>query len=171
MDSTEWLEKTVPSFCLLSPPARSAIKDFAVLWTIYEGQVLDTWGDVEKIKSTTKKLESQGRLSLDDPLRPAIRDFIRRYFDGDKLTSAFDRFNLNAKDRLYVETVLRANTNDEAAILSGILIMIYRLRNNFFHGTKWSFEMIDQFENFHNGNKILMAVVDMRLHSGSIRQQ
>jgi hypothetical protein len=174
MDPTEWLNKTVPSFCSLSASERAAIKDFAVLWTIYEGRVLDTRGDVDKIKYTTKKLKSQGRLSLDNPLRFAIRDFTRRYFDGFELTSAFHDLLLSSKDCPYVENVLRDNTNDEVAILSAILIIIYRLRNNFFHGTKWSYEAIDQFDNFHNANKILMAVVDMRLrdpHSGGIGRQ
>ena len=167
MDPTVWLEKNVPSFVLLPEPERAAIKDFAVLWTIYEGQVLDTSGNAETIIGAAKKLKSQGRLSL-DPLWLAIEYFTRRYFDGVELTSAFHDLDFRRNDRQdLVENVLRGNTKDDADILSAILIIIYRLRNNFFHGKKWSYGMIDHFDNFHNANEILMAVVDMQLRPRS----
>jgi len=48
----------------------------------------------------------------------------------------------SADHKELVENVLQGNTKDEADILSAILIIIYRLRNNFFHGKKWSYGIL-----------------------------
>jgi hypothetical protein len=44
MDPAVWLEKTA-GFNLLSEPERAAIRDFALLWTVYEGTVLNASGN------------------------------------------------------------------------------------------------------------------------------
>jgi hypothetical protein len=77
-----------------------------------------------------------GTLSL-EPFRPAIEHFTSRYFDGSVLTQSFHDLQLRSNDnRELVENVLRGKSSDDAEILSATLIIIYRLRNNFFHGAK-----------------------------------
>ncbi len=94
------------------------------------------------IIEAANKLKSQGRLSL-GLLWPAIGYFTKRYFDGVELTSAFQGLHFKSADhKELVENVLQGNTKDEADILSAILIIIYRLRNNFFHGKKWSYGIL-----------------------------
>lgn len=63
-----------------------------------------------------------------------------------------------------VEAVLKgenANLGDTAAAL---LIVIYRLRNNLFHGVKWAYGIRGQRENFENANALLMSALE--LHGG-----
>jgi len=42
----------------------------------------------------------------------------------------------------------------------GCLVIIYRLRNNLFHGDKWSYNLQGQYENFTKANEFLMALMD-----------
>lgn len=50
-------------------------------------------------------------------------------------------------------------------MLSAILIIVLRLPNNLFHGTKWAYGIREQLKNFQNANRILMAVMDMHRYS------
>jgi hypothetical protein len=162
-EATIWLEKTVIGFSLLSGTEREAIKDFALLWTVYEGMVLDASGSAAAIKRAVGLLKSEGRLSLDRVL-PMIRYFRDRYFDGIDLTDEFYSLHMRRNDDSnLVERVLRGKSNDDPEMLSAVLIIIYRLRNNLFHGVKWSYGIRGQLGNFQNANAVLMAAIEMHL--------
>jgi hypothetical protein len=161
--ATVWLEKTVTGFSLLSEAEREAIKDFTLLWTVYEGLVLNASGSAAAIKRAVVLLKSKGRLSLDRVL-PIISYFKDRYFDGIDLTDEFHSLHMRRNDDpILVERVLRGKSTDDSEILSAVLIIIYRLRNNLFHGVKWSYGIRGQLENFQNANAVLMAVIEMHL--------
>ena len=161
MKPAAWLEKTAPGFDLLSGSERDAIKDFSLLWTLYEGTVLQSSGSAAAIIRAVGLLKSSGRLSL-DPFRPAITYFTARYFDGSDVTDALHGLHWRPNDRReLVERVLRGKSSDDADILSALLIIVYRLRNNLFHGVKWSYGIKGQLENFRNANAVLMAAMEM----------
>jgi hypothetical protein len=142
---------------------RGAIRDFSLLWSLYEGTVLDASGSARTIVRNVNALKERGRLSL-DPIREPIEHFLWRYFDGTELTHAFGMLNLRQNDQPdLVERVVRRQSQDEAEILSAILIIVLRLRNNLFHGMKWAYGIgiRDQLKNFRSANQVLMAVMDM----------
>jgi hypothetical protein len=88
--------------------------------------------------------------------------FLERYYDGTDLTHAFHELHLRRNDHPdLVEKVIRRQSSDDAEILSAALIIVYRLRNNFFHGVKWTYGIRDQLKNFRNANDILMFVYEM----------
>jgi hypothetical protein len=53
-----------------------------------------------------------------------------------------------------VERVIRGQSSGDAEIVSAVLIIVLRLRNNLFHGVKWSYGIKGQLENFRNANII-----------------
>ena len=63
--------------------------------------------------------------------------------------------------RALVEKVLKGQSTDDTEIVSAILIIVFRLRNNLFHGVKWSYGIRGQLENFRNANNVLMSVIEM----------
>jgi hypothetical protein len=138
MDPSAWLEKNVLGFVSLSGQEREAIKDFSLLWSLYEGRILNASGSANAIIHAVNWLRGSGKFSL-EPLSPAIEYFCKRYFDGD-LTYAFQELHLRSNDhRALVEKVVQGRSSDDAEILSAILIIVFRLRNNLFHGVKWSY--------------------------------
>lgn len=54
-----------------------------------------------------------------------------------------------------------AGHNEPAAVLTALLLIVHRLRNNLFHGPKWSYGIADRRANFDNANLVLMAAMDM----------
>jgi hypothetical protein len=161
MDPTQWLEQSARGFAQLSTLERKAIGEFMLLWSHYEAEALHTEGNANAIVHAVKLLREQEKLTL-EPFRPPIEHFSNRYYDGTKLTSAFDelRLKVNAHKTL-VESVVRGQSSDEVEILSAILIIVLRLRNNLFHGTKWSYGLQGQYQNFCSANNVLMTVIDL----------
>jgi hypothetical protein len=96
------------------------------------------------------------------PFDRAIKHFVERYSDGIDLAPAFDELHLRTNDHpALVEKVVRRQSSDDAEILSAVLIIVFRLRNNLFHGVKWSYGLRGQLENFRNANDLLMSVIEM----------
>ena len=161
MDPVTWLVQRAPGFSSLSQKERKAIKDFAFLWSLYEAEVLDADGNACAIIRQVNLLRDGGKLAL-DKLRDPIAYFKHRYCDGTDLTHAFQGLKFRAENqRQLVERVVRGQASNDADVLSAMIIIVLRLRNNLFHGEKWAYGIQGQFENFRNANKILMAVIDM----------
>ena len=55
--------------------------------------------------------------------------------------------------------VLSGAATDPINELTALMFIIYRLRNNLLHGTKWMYGIRGQFDNFKNANDVLMAVL------------
>ena len=49
MRAVEWIKQTVPNFNQLAKAEIDAITDFSLLWSLYEGEVLEESGCAAKI--------------------------------------------------------------------------------------------------------------------------
>jgi hypothetical protein len=161
MDPTRWLKRSAHGFSELSREERRAIKEFALLWSFYEAKVLNCNGSVGAIVGSVAELHSQGRLYL-EPFSPAISHFRQRYWDGAQFTYAFEQLLFRPRDRRpHVESIIRGALTAPADVLSAILIIVYRLRNNLFHGPKWTYGIHGQLQNFRHANDVLMLTMEM----------
>jgi hypothetical protein len=161
MDPTRWLKQSAPGFAALSISERRAIKDFSLLWSFFECTVLNGNGNANEIIRAVRSLEQQGKLTL-EPFVGAIDYFRTRYWDGANLTDAFEGLHLRPPDRRpLVERVIRGQSIEPVDVLSAILIIVFRFRNNLFHGIKWAYGIRDQLGNFRNANDVLMATIDL----------
>ena len=57
--------------------------------------------------------------------------------------------------------VLSSATQDPDKVLKALLIIVFRLRNNFLHGEKWDYGFQGQLANFRHANDVLMFALDM----------
>jgi hypothetical protein len=161
MEPTVWLQRAEPVFCSLTPRERKAVEDFTFLWTLYEGTVLNTRASATSIFESVNDLNNQGKLIF-DPFLEASFHFRRRYYVGHSFTPSFDGLRLRKPDkRPLIERFVAGTTIDDVENLAALLIIVYRLRNNLFHGLKWVDGMSGQFENFRHANNVLMAAMDL----------
>lgn len=160
----KWLEAHAPGFAMLPGKDRGAIIEFAFLWSLFEAQILDGRASVGGIRTRVEEWRGAGTLAPD--LYAAELVYFRgRYFANGEFTYHFPHLNLRKTDAPdLVAAVLSGANADECDGVMTILVIVWRLRNNLFHGAKWAYHLQDQFENFSHANAVLQRVLERHGH-------
>lgn len=166
MDPTEFLARRVPGYANLDGDERHAIAEFSLLWPAFEGAILGTAASPSGLVEIGFKLRDAGRLDLARFAAP-LAYFRNRYWRDGAFTPEYDGLHLkhyNQQNQKLVRETLSNVPLLPENVLGGLLLVVYRLRNNLFHGVKWAYGIKGQKPNFQNACVVLMAV--MELHEG-----
>ena len=163
MDPTVWLNGNVPGFGELQPEEREAIANFALLWSLFEARCLPERGVADAIRPLVERWVVERRLDAALFAEP-LAYFRYRYFENGIQTPRFDFLRVRRKDIDFVTSVLRGDNNDPADCVATVLMIVYRLRNNLFHGAKWAYALRDQQTNFEQANSVLMNAMAIAEH-------
>lgn len=161
MSVSQWLEQRVPAFAQIGEGERMAILHFALLWSLFEAQVLDKDGNVPRIAAACNKWAERGLLKA-DTFGAELAYFRNRYFANGDVTYHFHHLNLTQAQEQQVLGVLRGTTADPVQIAVGVLTIVYRFRNNLFHGEKWGYQLQEQLSNFSHANAALMRAMELQ---------
>lgn len=153
----EWITNRAPGFAQLDESDRNAIADFSMVWSFFEDAAFGRFCNVEKIRNFASQLEAQndiGRCNINLYL-PYLK---QRYFVNGELTNHFKHLHLerSRNPKEVVEALCNENAPEKTKLI-GCLVVIFRLRNNLFHGEKWQYELQGQRNNFINATKFLMG--------------
>lgn len=158
MDPEHWLEHNAVGYDQLTLEERAAIKNFAFLWSYFEATCLKKSASASAIAQLCAEMAANGTLALRD-YEPAIGYFCKRYFKDPDTTPEYDGLRLpNDGQRNMVLKAISDKNATDVEVLAGILVIIYRLRNNLMHGEKWAYGIRGQLSNFNHANNVLMAV-------------
>ena len=84
-----------------------------------------------------------------------------RYYADGELTHHFPHLQLRPSDhRDLVQAVIEGVNDTPRDRMLALLMIVWRLRNNLFHGAKWTYELRDQRENFSHANSVLMRILE-----------
>jgi len=159
MDPATFLTQRVYGYAHLSDSERSAISDFTFLWSAMEGSVLNAAATPGALVKKCGEMALRGRLDLEH-YADSLAYFRDRYFQGGEFTHNFQQLLFRQHDRRdLVEAVLSGRENAPQEVVAALLLIVYRLRNNLFHGIKWAYGIKDQEQNFTHGSKVLMGVL------------
>jgi hypothetical protein len=107
---------------------------------------------------------SDGRLNI-TPFTPSLDHFRNRYFNRAETIAHFRGLNLRSNDSPeLVRAVLMGDNTNPADCVAVLLIIVFRLRNNLFHGVKWAYGIRGQLDNFTYANAALMAALETHGH-------
>jgi hypothetical protein len=155
-----WLRANLPGFESLSDAERNAITDFSLLWSLFEARILNTRGNVASIRAAVEDWSKEGILDA-TALDEELAYFRDRYFANGQFTHYFDGLNLNDPAVVaLVRAVIDGSDDGPTTRVAAILIIIYRYRNNLFHGVKWQYSLHGQLGNFTVANDALMKVLE-----------
>jgi hypothetical protein len=161
VNQIDWLDRYAPGLQALTPEEREAITHFSFLWTMFEGRVLSTRASANAIVKASQQWASNGLLTA-DKFGQEIAYFRDRYVEDGKFTYHFNHLHLRRNDApALVKKVLAGKASEPEEIAAAVLIIVYRFRNNLFHGVKWSYELQGQFENFTHANTALMQAIEL----------
>jgi hypothetical protein len=165
MSPIEWLCVKAPGFNKLAGEDRDAIMHFTLLWSFFEAKALCTSASANKILAVVKRWEGDGRLDV-AAFDECLVYFRGRYFRNGTATQKFFELGFRPHDKeVLVEAVLKGENTNPSDCVAALLIVVYRLRNNLFHGAKWDYDIRDQRCNFTHANAILMSAMDLHCRS------
>ena len=73
--------------------------------------------------------------------------------------------------KLEITSVLKGEIDDIEKVVRSLLAIIFRLRNNFFHGKKWVYQLQDQVDNFRMANGLIAAILTLVKQAGLIKDE
>jgi hypothetical protein len=156
-NSIDWLKNREQNFRESNTEEHLAILNFTLVWSYFEAKQLGANASAKAIQTWV-----DGIVDFDFSKFETNFDYFRgRYFVNDKFTEHFDglKFRENDKKRL-VKEIMCANTKNSKDSITALLIVVYRIRNNLFHGTKWANGINEQIENFKHATQALMAACE-----------
>jgi hypothetical protein len=156
----EWLQ---PRLDGLTNPEIKAIVYFLFLWTCFEARSLKCSGSAHSIQRLVKRWEREGRLNVAD-FADKVTYFAARYVSNGTFAPEFKELHLRNNDKpALVKAVLKGENTNASDIVTAVFILVYRLRNNLFHGLKWAYQMRGELDNFTHANAVLMRALEMDL--------
>lgn len=159
MLAEDWLERTQPGYQELSNVERSAVAGFSIVWSVFEARALSTNANATAIVRFVD--ENAASFGSAEPFGDALAYFRQRYVSDGRTNHKFESLHFRRNDRReLVEAVLLGHEATAIEIVTALLIIVFRLRNNLFHGIKWAYEMRDQQRNFENAIAVLTRVLD-----------
>lgn len=159
MEPIEWLEHHVMGFRDLPGVDRHAILCFALLWSLFEAKALNSSASAKALVELVHNKAEEGRLDA-HAFTDCLAYFRARYYADGRFTADFDGLKLRRNDNHeLVQQVLNGTNDDPADSVAVTLIIVYRLRNNLFHGIKWAYGIQGQRQNFEQANNALMAAI------------
>ncbi len=156
----EWLKANAPGFNLISKDEQNALADFSLLWSLFESRVLNTKGNVTNICDAVEAWHSAGTLDA-AAFEEELAYFRKRYYADGDFTYHFDHLHFRKPDReALVRAVIDGSNDDPRSRVAAVLIIVFRYRNNLFHGVKWQYKLEGQIGNFTAANNILMKMLE-----------
>lgn len=161
--SIQWLLTRFPGFEALSEREIAAITDFVFLWTLFEFQIMENYARAGSLYEKMVDWHEAGIVGVQD-YETELQYFRQRYFIDGNFSSHFDHLRLRKSDYPeLVRSVLDGSNDHPRDCLVATMMVVWRFRNNLFHGEKWSYQLQGQFENFTHGNTILVRLLDRQL--------
>ncbi|MFD1260362.1 MULTISPECIES: hypothetical protein [Entomomonas] len=156
-ETYDFLKKFESNFCSLPNEELLSINSFSLLWMLFENRLLNKSASAQKIIDKVNELKKDNKLSSIFWM-PHLNYFQNRYISNDGTNYLFDDLYFRKPDKKeLVKAVLLGETNEPEETLAAILIIVLRLRNNLFHGEKWSYGIRDQQDNFKQSIDLLIS--------------
>jgi len=156
----EWLASRLPGFAVLPARDREAIVSFAFLWSFFEARLMENGANAKRIAGLVDQWNAAGELDA-DLYDAELAYFKDRYFRHGEFTPRFGKLNLRRADMPdLVASVIRGVNDDVRDGVLTLLLIVWRLRNNLFHGEKWAYWLEGQRDNFDHANAALIRILE-----------
>ncbi len=162
-DAARWIAGNTLGGRRLTPEATSAVSDFTLMWNLFEDIACNNEASIRTFEAFVGRINIE---SLPPEYLEAIKECLAfwqfRYRTPTGFADRFFGLNFRRNDRQeLVEAVLEEREQDHASMLLALMIIVYRLRNNLFHGIK-SLEMLnDQVPNLTTASRCLGLILSV----------
>lgn len=169
MPQLDWIMQRIPSLNELEPEQLEDVRNFSLLWAIYEARSLNQNGDPASIKRRVNDWNEGGVL---EPGRfaNALNYFRNRYFREGLFTPNFRELHANGRraDPILRRVMEQADASNVEKV-QAVLLVVNRFRNNFLHGPKVEWGFANQVDNISHANQVLATAIETEEHFNGLR--
>ncbi|MFN8211184.1 MAG: hypothetical protein U0T33_09495 [Bacteroidales bacterium] len=141
----------------ISEETLEEIKNFTLLWNIFDNTIFNTHFSIHNLNLEIDRINPPF-----NDYQEIFRYFQLRYVDNGAINERFRNLNFKQNDRepFVIRALLDNDLPNNDKILA-VGIIIFRFRNNLFHGIKDFHFLNGQIENFRFANRYLQIFLDL----------
>jgi hypothetical protein len=161
-NATEWIAQNTAGGTEFSAEAHEAVASFTTMWNFFESTLCDNRASVAAFERACERFAvNQTSPATIAALDECLAFWRFRYRTPDGFGHRFESLYFRPNDRrAHVESVLEGKSTDPKARLLELMIIVYRLRNNLFHGLKTLAMLNDQVANLSTASRCLAAILE-----------
>ena len=175
----QWLNQHQIGYANLDQDDRDAIREFALLWQIFEFQSLFGNDSVDAlfdyVDEFAKEAEDESRVLLTAPFIPHLAYFRDQFVDAERSSTnaAFEKLNIQQSEHRGLVSHALIKLDDETPeLVKALLIIVHRLRDSLFRGLKWHESDKKRRDDLYHASKVLMKAFDViGARSVAVRQE
>lgn len=167
-DLDAFIARISPEYVSLDQYTRKSVHEFFILWSLFESRQLHCRATMSKLEKVSEDIELS-RVDIAQ-LEDLFSFFLDRYTTGGKPNSRFKKLRFPKRSKVERECVERSFAtpcDDPRKALRTCLYIVYRVRNNLFHGTKWTGSITDHDQLFCRINALLRMLLVAGMHNPS----
>ena len=162
MDPKEWLSNFHPEFKDLSEEEISAILYFTLLGGLFEARAFNENGATAPALQVRLLAWGDSGLLRVANFEGQLAYFKERYFRDGEPTRHYAGLNFRPRDNEgLVRRVLGGGDATDVEKVVAVFLVIWRFRNNLFHGAKWQYFLEGQLRNFQEACLVLMRALEI----------
>jgi hypothetical protein len=155
---SDWIQKNIRYSAQLEPDTLEAVSDFTLMWSIFEASEAYNENVVDQIRVLSKRV---ARDMPSDAIDSQLSYWSKRYIhESGEPTEHFHY--LYFREASQTEKTLDVLRNKKTSFEDKIevcLLIVYRYRNNLFHGIKDITLLNSQVENLRNSIELLQIIM------------
>jgi hypothetical protein len=162
-DAATWIAQNTYGGTRLTPEATAAVANFTMMWNLFEGIVCGNRADVQQFESLAARL-SEAAVAPDvmNSINDCLAFWTFRYRTPEGFTDRFLGLYFRKNDRReIVEEVLLGQRESLSDKVLALMLIVYRLRNNLFHGIKTLEMLNDQVHNLNTASRCLGVLMTL----------
>lgn len=160
--ASEWIAHNTRGGTKISSEAQEVVASFTTMWNFFESTLCENRASLTAFEQSCERLELEGiEPQTIQALDECLSFWSFRYRTPEGFSPLFDSLYFRPNDkRAHVESVLKGNATSPKEKLLALMIIVYRLRNNLFHGLKTLDMLNDQVQNLSNASRCLAAILE-----------
>jgi len=156
ISTKDWISRNIRDGDKINSETYHSIADFCVMWALFEGTELHGIAiAVDELGNVSKRVAD----NIDD-IDIFLEFWVNRYISEGTTNHKFEQLNINHQPHKdLVSQVLLGTEKNREKVTHALLLIVYRLRNNLFHGVKDITKINGQASNLTKASLLLKNVL------------
>jgi len=161
-NAVDWMMERHPSLHRSGREQFEHVLHFALMWNMFESSVCNQSASLQALEAAVDELERNNLLG-DIEFNSFLSYFQNRYVSNREFTERFPHLRLRSRDReQLVREVLLGNETNPSSVALTCLLIVYRYRNNLFHGIKEIYDIGNQKDLFEQSSMLLAKIMEAK---------